>query len=85
MGAGFFLRGLGVSGPSSTTILVGAGAAVAGWAAGACKRAIWASWAPIDCNNQAPSLPRPSSKPARASSRLAASASRRLALPSRSP
>ena len=42
-------------------------------AAGACSRAIWASWAPMACSSQAPSLALPSSSPARASSRLLAS------------
>ena len=39
----------------------------------ACRRTICASWAPMDWSSQLPSLPRPSSSPARASSRLPAS------------
>ncbi len=54
MGAGFFLRGLGVFGAIVNHNLVGRRRrAAAGLGAGACRRAICASWAPMDCSSQA--------------------------------
>ena len=64
--AGFFLRGFVSAGPSSTTILLGGAGAATGAATTGCRWATCASCVPIACSSHAPSLPRPSSRPARA-------------------